>query len=371
MLSPQILTSTPVRFAIALFLVALALVTRVLLSPLLGDYLPYATVLVAVALAARYLGAGPAILAVAAAVIGERYWLIPPTHHFSIPGPGHVVGALGFLFTAAIIIAFGETNRRSVEEARRNREGLEIQVRQRTTELDAANKNLRELTGHILHLQDQERRRIARELHDSAGQSLAVLAMKLSAIKTEVEAQIKALLNTAESAGETIALVSDTSTEIRTISYLLHPPLLDEVGLTSAVKWYVEGVARRSGFKVEMDFADDLGRLNRPLEIALFRVIQEGLTNIHRHAQTDRAMIKMMRNRDRVSLEIRDFGKGMSPRDLERIRENTGPTGVGLAGMRERIAQLGGSFEIHSDGQGTLVTVVVPAPYSEPAMAAD
>lgn len=227
-----------------------------------------------------------------------------------------------------------------------------------------AEVSLRELTARVLQIQDDERRRVSRELHDSIGQYLAAVKISLSMLFGTMPGNA--------ALADAIDLVDKATAETRTISYLLHPPLLDEVGLPSAVRWYVEGVARRSGFQVEMDFAASVGRLPRPVEIALFRVIQEALTNIHRHAETDRAVIKIERSQDGISLRIRDFGKGMSPPELERIRENSGPTGVGLAGMRERIAQLGGRFEIHSDGQGTLLSVLVPVPSaSNEPMAAD
>jgi len=136
--------------------------------------------------------------------------------------------------------------------------------------------------------------------------------------------------------------------------------MLDEAGLTSAVKWYVDGFARRSGVQIQMDFPSDLGRLPTSVEIALFRVMQEALTNIHRHAQTTRAQIALTRSGDRVNLRIRDFGRGIPRRTLERFRSSSGPTGVGLAGMRERIAELGGQLEIDSDSHGTQILVTLP-----------
>ncbi len=227
-----------------------------------------------------------------------------------------------------------------------------------------AEVSLRTLTARVLQIQDDERRRVSRELHDSIGQYLAAAKINLSMLS-------EAMPNHAGLA-EASDLIDKANAETRTISYLLHPPLLDEVGLPSAVKWYVEGVARRSGFQVEMEFAEDVRRLPRLVEIALFRIIQEALTNIHRHAETDRAVIKIARSQNNIVLEVRDFGKGMSPSDLQNIRQNSGPTGVGLAGMRERITQLGGRLEIASNRQGTSLTVLVPVPEpSEPTMAAD
>jgi signal transduction histidine kinase len=215
-----------------------------------------------------------------------------------------------------------------------------------------AEGSLRTLATRLLRIQDDERRRFSRELHDSIGQYLAAVKMNL-AVVGEAAPGNPALAEAAD-------LVDKASGETRTLSYLLHPPLLDEAGLPSAVKWYVEGFARRSGVQIQMDFASDLGRLPNAVEIALFRVIQEALTNIHRHAQAERAEIQIARSNSSVSLRIRDFGKGMAPRALERFRENSGPTGVGLAGMRERIAELGGQFNLNSDSTGTYIDATVP-----------
>jgi len=224
-----------------------------------------------------------------------------------------------------------------------------------------AEGSLRTLAARLLRLQDDERRRFSRELHDSIGQYLAAVKMNL-AVAGEAAPGNPAL-------AEAVDLVDKASGETRTISYLLHPPLLDEAGLPSAVKWYVEGFARRSGVRIQMDFAKDLGRLSSPVEIALFRVIQEALTNIHRHAQTDRAEIQISRSNRHVFLHIRDFGKGMSARALERFRQSSGPTGVGLAGMRERIAELGGHLDLDSDSTGTSIEVSVPVPPAKAALA--
>jgi signal transduction histidine kinase len=360
-LLPRAFTSIPARYALGFFVAALAVATQVLLSPLLGDYVPYLMLLAAVAFAARFLGLGPSVLTVAAAVVGVRYWLIPPAHAFTIPGLRQFEGMLSFLFAASIIIAFGEMNRRSAEKAHRTREELEVQVRQRTADLDAANKNLRELTGHVLHLQDQERRRISRELHDSAGQLLAVLAMKLSGMKTAAEAQIKALTNTAAAAAEGIALVDETSTQIRTISYLLHPPLLDEAGLGSALRWYVQGFSERSKIAVDLDLPEHFGRLPQDFETAIFRVVQECLTNIVRHSESSVASLRLVRSSSRVRLDVRDKGKGIPPERLSEVTQARTP-GVGMRGMRERVQQLGGTLEVKSEGcgKGTLVTAVFP-----------
>jgi signal transduction histidine kinase len=235
----------------------------------------------------------------------------------------------------------------------------ELQARQR------AESSLRTLTARLLQIQDEERRKFSRELHDSIGQYLAGIKMNLALLTKNVPDN--------EALAEANDLIDKAGVETRTISYLLHPPMLDEAGLTSAVKWYVDGFARRSGVQIQMDFPSDLGRLPTSVEIALFRVMQEALTNIHRHAQTTRAQIALTRSGDRVNLRIRDFGRGIPRRTLERFRSSSGPTGVGLAGMRERIAELGGQLEIDSDSHGTQILVTLPLgnPTSQTALASD
>jgi signal transduction histidine kinase len=171
----------------------------------------------------------------------------------------------------------------------------ELHARQR------AESSLRTLTARLLQIQDEERRRFSRELHDSIGQYVAGVKMNLALLGKSVPAN--------EALTEANELIDKAGAETRTISYLLHPPMLDEAGLTSAVKWYVDGFARRSGVKIEMDFPGDLGRLPTPIEIALFRVIQEALTNIHRHAHTNRASLRLTRLSSHVDLRIRDFGR--------------------------------------------------------------
>jgi len=215
-----------------------------------------------------------------------------------------------------------------------------------------AESSLRTLTARLLQVQDDERRKFSRELHDSIGQYLAGIKMNLALLEKTVPAS--------DALAEANDLIDKAGAETRTISYLLHPPMLDEAGLTSAVTWYVDGFAKRSGVQIQMEFPTTLGRLPTPVEIALFRVTQEALTNIHRHAQTDRAQISLTRAGAQVHLRIRDFGRGIPYRALQRFRNSSGPTGVGLAGMRERIAELGGEMEIDSDGHGTQISVMLP-----------
>jgi signal transduction histidine kinase len=238
----------------------------------------------------------------------------------------------------------------------RNEQGeLEKRVQERTSDLDTANQNLRELSARLLQLQDDERRRIARELHDSVGQMLVALTMNLSAVRLDVER----LAKTAHALADSESLVQEMSTEVRTISHLLHPPLLDEAGLLSALRWYVEGFVRRSKIDVDLDLPDAFGRLPRESETAIFRVVQECLTNIHRHSGSSHAKIRLRQREHEVFVEIEDKGKGIP---AEKIQEMAlaGAPGVGIRGMRERLRQLGGTMEINSNGSGTVIAVRLP-----------
>jgi signal transduction histidine kinase len=224
------------------------------------------------------------------------------------------------------------------------REQAELTVRE-------SEKSLRSLTGRLLQLQDEERRRFSRELHDSLGQYLAGVKMNLDMFSNSQPGD--RLLS------EAIQLLDQSIAETRTISHLLHPPLLDEAGFSSAAKWYVEGFAQRSGIEVKMHLPDDVGRLPKSIELGLFRVLQESLTNIHRHSGSSRAEIALRLLPDRVILEVRDYGKGIPEELLKNFRARGTNFGVGLAGMRERLLELGGQLDIHS-GHGTLISVTMP-----------
>jgi PAS domain S-box-containing protein len=215
----------------------------------------------------------------------------------------------------------------------------------------------RRLSSRLLRLQDEERRRIAREMHDSLGQYLTALKINLEIAGTRPDEQKAELL------AESIELANSCLTETRTLSHLLHPPLLDEAGLASAARWYITGFAERSGIKVDLDMPADFRRLPLPIETALFRVLQESLTNIHRHAHSPAADIHMSVVDNHVSLEIRDYGVGVPTHIVQRFRQS-GSTGVGLAGMRERIYELGGQFDIRQESQGTTVSARIPVQVS-------
>ncbi len=208
----------------------------------------------------------------------------------------------------------------------------------------------------MLQLQDDERRRIARELHDSVGQLLVGLTMNLSVVRADIDR----LSKTAAALTDSEALVQEMSKEVRTISHLLHPPLLDEAGLSSAVRWYTEGFAQRSKIKVDLDLPADFGRLSPELETAIFRVVQECLTNIHRHSGSPIAKIRLLRLNGEVHVEVKDKGKGI-PIEKREEMASAGMPGVGIRGMRERMRQLGGALEITSNGDGTVILARLPA----------
>jgi signal transduction histidine kinase len=218
--------------------------------------------------------------------------------------------------------------------------------------LERAQGSLRGLSARLMNLQDEERRKFSRELHDSLGQDLAALKMLLPMIDRTKTGD--------PNLAECMQVVDKAIAETRTISHLLHPPLLDEAGLTVAVRWYVDGFAQRSKLDVKLEIPDDLDRLPSPIELTLFRILQESLTNIHRHSGAAKAEVSIARLPGGLVMKIKDFGKGIPPATLERFRGDATGAGVGLAGMRERIRELGGRFEVRSDKNGTLVVVTVP-----------
>jgi PAS domain S-box-containing protein len=219
----------------------------------------------------------------------------------------------------------------------------------------ATEKENAELASRIQRLQDEERRSIARELHDSVGQLLAAVTMNLASARSEASKSSDSL---AAMLDDSSVMVAQVSKEIRTISHLLHPPLLDVAGLCSAIRWYVDGFSDRSRIKVDLNLVSDLGRLSTDTEIAVFRVVQECLTNVYRHSGSDSCAVKLERQQDVLRLEVRDSGRGM-PKSSNGIR----PSGFGLRGMEERLRQLGGSLKIDSSDSGT--TIVASLPISE------
>lgn len=258
-----------------------------------------------------------------------------------------------------------EQLRKSEEGLRNLADQLEKQVQSRTQELEQRNaevlqqsEQLRELSNRLLQTQDDERRHIARDLHDSAGQIIAALAMNLASMTQHVRKN--PILGKVLDDSQT--LIQQLNKEIRTTSYLLHPPLLDENGLPEAIRWYLHGLMERSGLSVDLEIADGFGRLPDEMELAIFRVVQECLTNIHRHSGSKIAMIRLSQTTDTVALEIQDQGKGIAPEKLNGIRARSG---VGITGMRERVRHFQGTMQIHSNGKGTKISVSLPLPKTD------
>jgi signal transduction histidine kinase len=239
------------------------------------------------------------------------------------------------------------------EELKEAHNELELRVQQRTRDLLEKTEEVRQLTVRLLRLQDEERRRIARELHDSTGQMLAAMKMFLDQMSLEAKGEkISSLV------AQTIAINDDMTRQLRTMSYLLHPPLLDEMGLPSALQWYADGFTQRSGISVDLKTSpNEFGRLPDDMEIALFRTVQESLTNIHRHSGSQTARIRLSRTAEAVDVEISDAGKGVPPQGFH--GDQVIP-GVGIMGIHERIRQFGGNAEIASSARGTVVQATIP-----------
>ena len=246
--------------------------------------------------------------------------------------------------------------KRAEEDLKRAHDELETRVLARTAALRIAEDRLRRLSGRLMQSQDDERRRIARELHDSLGQYLVAskMSLDLATMNATTSDKIKDCL------ADAITQIEKAISETRTISHLLHPPLLDEVGLESALVWYAEGFAKRSGIAVNVEISESIGRLPTDVETALFRVVQECLTNVHRHSGSPTASVRLHRVDGDLRLEVRDDGRGM-PSGSPTVTETQSAPGVGLQGIRERVLQLRGSLEIISnEGAGTAVIATIP-----------
>ncbi len=255
------------------------------------------------------------------------------------------------------------TDRKESEEKYRQlAKSLDAEVRARTRDLEAQAKQLRELSWRLLRTQEDERRHIARELHDSAGQTLTVLGIGLAQVLQETGRRAPEVAAKIELVQE---MVQQLHREIRTASYLLHPPLLDETGLHSALSWYVQGLVDRSGLDVRLEIPEDFGRLPGEMELVIFRLVQECLTNIHRHAESKTASIRMNCEATQITIDIQDQGKGMSAERLAEIQ--AGNSGMGIRGMRERLSQFDGTVTIQSNGCGTRVLAIIPVPRSNAA----
>jgi PAS domain S-box-containing protein len=221
------------------------------------------------------------------------------------------------------------------------------------TERKQAEDEVRRLSGHLLRSRDEERRRIGRELHDSTAQELVAVALNLGLVQERSAGRDVTADNLV---ADSQAIIEQCQRELRTLAYELHPPVLDDMGLVGAVQEYADGFTQRSGIRVTLDASPALGRLPSETEQALFRVVQENLGNVHRHSGSPTATIRIARENGDVVLEVSDRGRGLHIRDDGSVTN----AGVGLAGMRERVRQLGGRFEIKSSGRGTTVRAIVP-----------
>jgi signal transduction histidine kinase len=386
------------RYSVGLAVGVLAILLRGLLDPLLGHVAFYVTVYIGIAFSALVCGFAPAVLAAGVGFLGILYWFIDPRYSLSISRQSEIHGIIGFFLVSTVLIALGGANRRkqlrindsvialqqeafrreSAElELRNAYEQLEQRVEQRTAELSQAlarleseikvrrqaEEQLRQLSVSLMTLQDEERRRIARDLHDTTGQTLTALKLTIASIQQLRSAtpEILRLLD------DLNGFADEAMREIRTTSYLLHPPLLDEAGFASAALWFVEGFAKRSNIQVDVDIQDPPERLMRDCELALFRVLQESLTNVHRHSKASAAAVKFTIDSTKLCLVVRDNGRGIDEQRLQQLREASRGFGVGFAGMRERVRQLNGTLSIQSDQSGTTVSVELPiAEHTEP-----
>lgn len=385
------------RYSIAICAAALAILLRWLLDPVLGHVAFYVTLYITVAFCAIVCGYAPAILCGVLGFLGIFYWFVDPRHSLQlIRQPPEIHSLVGAFFVCVVLTFLGATyrgkqlllndtiealtaegreRRRAQDELRAAHDQLEERVKDRTRELSTAlarveseiavreqtEDQLRQLSLRLMTLQDQERRRIARELHDTAGQTLAAMKMSIALIRQADTAnpRLQPLID------DLNALVDEALQEVRTTSYLLHPPLLDEAGIASAARWFVEGFATRSGIPVQCDIPQKLERPGRDCELVLFRILQESLTNVHRHSEATAAKVRLARHNGMVQLEVADNGKGISEEHLRRLNTSANKAGVGITGMRERVRELGGTFEIRSLSPGTSVFAVLPLSQSD------
>jgi signal transduction histidine kinase len=285
---------------------------------------------------------------------GDLLHKICAEHSDVIPGEGYTalmsdderLRGVAYLQQKAQALETEIAERRLVEERlRRSQAELESLVEQRTAAL-------RQLSSRLLSLQDSERRRIARELHDSLGQYLVALKLNVDILRRSPGRD--------ELWSQSEELMERCIAEVRTLSYLLHPPTMDAVGIASAARWYIEGFGLRSGLKLTLEAPDDPVRLPDAIELALFRVLQEALTNVHRHSDASAADILIRRSSGQAILEVRDNGSGMEQEMLNRFRETGAGVGVGLMSMHERARELGGKLQIESDSTGTSVRITIP-----------
>ena len=285
---------------------------------------------------------------------GGSFLKISAEHGGVIPGESYTelisederIRSVAYLQQKAESLAAEIKERRRIEEElRRSKAGLESLVQERTGAL-------RQLSARLLTLQDSERRRIARELHDCLGQYLVALKLNVDMLRQSPAQE--------ELWSESEELMQRCIAEVRTLSYLLYPPTMDAAGLSSAARWYVEGFSQRSGIQVALHAPKHLTRLPEVIELTLFRAMQEGLTNVHRHSGGSKAEIFIQQSDAQIALEIRDNGSGMKPDLLNRFRTTGAGMGIGLTSMCERVRDLGGTLQVDSDASGSSVRITIP-----------
>ena len=258
---------------------------------------------------------------------------------------------------AANQAALGLQEARRIRDQQRAAAEIEQRVVERTTQLTAANEAMQLLTTRLLQLQDEERRRIARNLHDVTAQDLGAIAVNLAHLRrlvTDLTPEAQTLVT------ESVALAEDVLQDIRTLSYLLHPPLLDQLGLAAALQWYISGFTKRSGIHVDLAIAPEIERLSPDIETALFRIVQESLTNIHRHSGSASARITLVKQGQSISLHVKDQGVGMLDEASGETLDSLQMLGLGILGMRQRVRQFGGTLDIQTGRHGTEIIATVP-----------
>jgi signal transduction histidine kinase len=349
---------------------ALSLAVRTVLDPILGNYGLYLAIFPAVIFSAWYCGLWPSVVSTALAFIGETYWFVEPRRSMSISDTAFVISAFVYLLAALCLIWFAESSRRAMTEARMTNQRLDDLVKERasalnerTSQLEKRNADLveqadtvRALSSRLLNMRDEERRHIARELHDSVGQLAAVMKMNLGRVDLDSETLPQ---SARDAMTQNKSILDELIASVRTMSYLLHPPVLDALGLQAALKWFIEGFSQRSKIGVALELPSGDCRLPPEIELHLFRMAQECLTNVYRHSGSSSAVVRLILRDDSVQLEIADKGKGI-PQEKQKAIESNTQLGVGIGGMRERVRQFGGTVDITSDARGTVVRVSIP-----------
>jgi signal transduction histidine kinase len=310
----------------------------------------YSLFLAAVMFSAWYGGLTPGLIAVLLSVLALDIYFAPEHHLLSPLTPDRFIHLATLLVVAGFVNHLNRARMRADDALQESHNRLQVRIAERTADLER-------LSGQLLHLQDEERRRTSRLLHETVAQSLAALKMDLAIVKRSLKSGGSPIDNALE---EAVSLADTCIREIRTVSYLLHPPLLDEAGLATALQWYISGFEKRSGIKTELDLLDTMGRLPQEIEMTIFRIVQECVTNIHLHSGSRTAHVGVYKSEDTVIVEVTDQGIGMTSQTPAGESGSGAILGVGITGMRERVKQLGGHLEIESSPNGTTVQAILP-----------